>query len=517
MAYENAILKADGGQVSSLNITKAIKIKKLSDNKIQFKDCIKVKSFNTKKYIKKDLVVKKNTFSKFKDIKKADLRKNKFADRKMLTESSDNDLSQKKLNNSSYEKKDVQSERVFNKTKDALEDKKEVLSKKSTTDNVKSSNDAFVDDDIIQMLNSDSEIELLQIMQLLIGVEQSELSSELQEELTDDVKLQFKEILKEFKGGNIEEAIELLSNVLKQISTQMEQIPKKDIALKNELDNVIKMLEVVESEEFSEKLIKFSSENKAQNQNTKDSRQDEQKFDNQLLETTDKDEIKVININEKKQMTDMHINKMNQNANNKSDDVEGKIKNSLNAEISNLNTDKTNILQQVAKSDLPNNNLDVPSIKSTPTRVDMMNRVKMAQNIMNQVIDGTKTHINNLQGVENITLRLKPAELGQVDLKISIEKGILLAQFQVESKIVKEALESNMADLKQALEEKGYSVEGFQVSVNKDDEQSARKEMFEQNFKRKYFFSDEDGDELIDFESVNKTLLSLQSTFEYLG
>ncbi len=145
-------------------------------------------------------------------------------------------------------------------------------------------------------------------------------------------------------------------------------------------------------------------------------------------------------------------------------------------------------------------------------------RARVAQNVMNQVLDGAKLQLNPTENGQQIMLRLRPEELGNVNLKISVEKGILMAEFQVESQVVKQALESNMADLKQALAQKGYSIEGMQVSVGQ--EQTEQQSQFENQFfsqsrQRKYFFGlDED---LEDIKAVNKTLAGLQSTFEYLG
>jgi flagellar hook-length control protein FliK len=145
-------------------------------------------------------------------------------------------------------------------------------------------------------------------------------------------------------------------------------------------------------------------------------------------------------------------------------------------------------------------------------------RVKVAQNIMSQVLDGAKLQLNPTENGQEIMMKLRPENLGNVNLKISVEKGILMAEFQVESQVVKEALESNMADLKQALSQKGYSIEGMQVSVGQ--EQTEQQSQFENQFfsqsrQRKYFFGLDE--ELDDIKEINKTLAGLQSTFEYLG
>lgn len=145
-------------------------------------------------------------------------------------------------------------------------------------------------------------------------------------------------------------------------------------------------------------------------------------------------------------------------------------------------------------------------------------RVRMAQSIMSQVTDGTKLQINPTENGQQIMLRLRPEELGNVNLRISVDKGILMAEFQVESQVVKETLESNLSDLKQALAQKGYSIEGMQVSVGQDQTEQQNQfenKFFNQSRQRKYFFGLED--EMEEIQSINKTLAGLQSTFEYLG
>ena len=145
-------------------------------------------------------------------------------------------------------------------------------------------------------------------------------------------------------------------------------------------------------------------------------------------------------------------------------------------------------------------------------------RVRLAQNIMNQVMSGARMSLNPTENGQQIILKLRPEELGNVDLKLSVDKGVLMAEFNVESQIVKETLESNMADLKQALSEKGYNIEGMQVSVGQEQteqQNSFENRFFNQNTQRKYFFGNEE--DMPDFESINKSLAGLQSTFEYLG
>ncbi len=155
-------------------------------------------------------------------------------------------------------------------------------------------------------------------------------------------------------------------------------------------------------------------------------------------------------------------------------------------------------------------------IKNTQPMELASGRVRLAQNVMDQVMQGAKLQLNPMENGQQVILRLRPEELGNVNLKLSVEKGILMAEFSVESQIVKETLESNMSDLKQALSEKGYNIEGMEVSVDQEQtEQQSENQFFNQSKQRKYFFGLEE--DLPDFESINKSLAGLQSSFEYFG
>ena len=173
---------------------------------------------------------------------------------------------------------------------------------------------------------------------------------------------------------------------------------------------------------------------------------------------------------------------------------------------------------QVDQTTMEESKIESSVIKSTQPMEQTSSRVRLSQEIMNQVMQGSKLQLNPTENGQQIILRLRPEELGNVNLKISVENGILMAEFNVENQTVKEVLESNMSDLKQALSEKGYGIEGMQVSVGQ--EQSEQKGQFDnmfyaKNARRNYFFSTDE--ETQDFEAINKSLAGLQSSFEYYG
>lgn len=65
-------------------------------------------------------------------------------------------------------------------------------------------------------------------------------------------------------------------------------------------------------------------------------------------------------------------------------------------------------------------------------------------------------------------LQLRPEELGKVELKIEVHKDVVIAKFDVASNMVKETIETNLADLKSSLKDKGFSDMTFDVNVSKE-------------------------------------------------
>jgi len=140
---------------------------------------------------------------------------------------------------------------------------------------------------------------------------------------------------------------------------------------------------------------------------------------------------------------------------------------------------------------------------------------KVHQNILNQVVDAAKMSFNLEDETSEMLIKLKPNSMGNVELKVSIEKGVLLAEFSVESQIVKEALESNLADLRNALSDKGFSIHDLNVSVNQEQANQ------EQQHPRQRFVRQQNRIELQTaehlFERASLESYNTQSTIDFLG
>lgn len=83
--------------------------------------------------------------------------------------------------------------------------------------------------------------------------------------------------------------------------------------------------------------------------------------------------------------------------------------------------------------------------------------------IMNQILDYMRVNVK--PDVSEMEMHLHPASLGNVRILLAAKDGILTAQFRAESEMVKSALEAQMIQLKDSLDEKGVKVEAIEVTV----------------------------------------------------
>ncbi len=142
-------------------------------------------------------------------------------------------------------------------------------------------------------------------------------------------------------------------------------------------------------------------------------------------------------------------------------------------------------------------------------------KTQFQSRIMEQIVESVKTNFKTDDGKSEMIMKLKPESLGNVALKVSIDRGIVLAEFQVDSQAVKQALEANLQDLRSALQDKGFSTFDLNVSVRKDNQQQQGSNSGKglRNRTARIEGSLERIEErLMSLESVQR-----ESTFDYLG
>ena len=89
------------------------------------------------------------------------------------------------------------------------------------------------------------------------------------------------------------------------------------------------------------------------------------------------------------------------------------------------------------------------------------------------------------QQMSSLRLTLKPPELGQLNLELSVKDGALQATLRTDTVLAKNTLEAGLEQLKQVLGQQGLKVERLEVLVNPDaDQRQAQTENGGQNSSR---------------------------------
>lgn len=172
-------------------------------------------------------------------------------------------------------------------------------------------------------------------------------------------------------------------------------------------------------------------------------------------------------------------NERNESGNQK--EKESSYKSSANSELKQANVgDKPNqdlFSDMVApQSDKANFQLN---IKQTNANLQKESLVKFsASDIINQVVKKAEVIVQGSH--QEMIMKLEPESLGKLNLKLVVENGLVTAKFIAESQQVKEVLESNFNQLKNALQEKGIAVQGLSVSVGQQGAEFKSGQSFDQ-------------------------------------
>ena len=98
--------------------------------------------------------------------------------------------------------------------------------------------------------------------------------------------------------------------------------------------------------------------------------------------------------------------------------------------------------------------------------------------IINQVID--RFTLNRTLESGNITLKLHPAELGELRMEIKVEQDNIKAHITTQNPQVQEILDRHLPRLREALEQQGLNLEQMTVTVGADD--GSNSQLFQEHF-----------------------------------
>ena len=83
--------------------------------------------------------------------------------------------------------------------------------------------------------------------------------------------------------------------------------------------------------------------------------------------------------------------------------------------------------------------------------------------LIEQFVEQTKVHIS--QDTTKMEMLLNPEHLGKLYLEITEQEGAITAKIQTQNAVVKEALEAQIADLRQNLSQAGVKVDAIEVTI----------------------------------------------------
>ncbi len=130
-------------------------------------------------------------------------------------------------------------------------------------------------------------------------------------------------------------------------------------------------------------------------------------------------------------------------------------------------------------------------------------------NIVNQVVEQIKVTMG--KEMTNMQLQLNPESLGKVLVSVTSNHGVMTANFTVQSEEAKEALQSQMFELREALESRSLKVDAVEVEVSdftfsqSSQADSQNQKEFEKGSGRRFKF---DFDDEEDSEGNTDTIVS---------
>ncbi|MCL2840813.1 MAG: flagellar hook-length control protein FliK [Defluviitaleaceae bacterium] len=148
----------------------------------------------------------------------------------------------------------------------------------------------------------------------------------------------------------------------------------------------------------------------------------------------------------------------------------------------NMNTPKVTVETQATRATTP-----AQAVNTADVIEQIMSQVKITQSSGGQFTE--------------MRMTLRPDDLGDIVLRVLTQNGIVTAQFEAESQRVKEALESNFNQLRDALEEQGIAFSELSVSVRQDGDERANQ--FERERQRTLHRADTINGEEAQEESVS--------------
>lgn len=265
--------------------------------------------------------------------------------------------------------------------------------------------------------------------------------------LPNDLVIDFKELfvnLEDIDESTLNNILIELDKFLENIELNLDLEQGKNKDIKNEFETKLNLL--FKDLNLKVEKVKISD-----------------KFDDNIMSNFDSKENKNV----------FHYETKDLNMNNYSDDKDDDVINLVNSE---QNDEELNYFENNKFID---NKLNIISNKNLITKNNVDTKM-----ILEQIKSTIKA--SDLNKHSEIVIKLKPEELGKLEIKLEIHRNTVIANINVENAKVKQALETNLADLKESLKEKGFSNMSLDVNVNQNNENDNGKNQYEEFIRLDY-------------------------------
>lgn len=282
---------------------------------------------------------------------------------------------------------------------------------------------------------------------------------------------------------DINNAIDLLES-LKQSSVEVESLADEskltvdnlkmvELSEDNKNENQPNRLDHQTNDPKEEATHKMESAKPVVSENifdNKDSNDEEENIEQMDLEHHKESTIKFDSMIKKSDFTEAHIMKGGKV------DISPDTEFTSSGEINLANSDNSKYVQK---------NVGIMSEMRTSSKEDLFK----------QIIENSMAFNN--QDSSEIRIHLKPDSLGKLTISLIMEEGKMTARFVAENQAVKETIESNFSELRDALNQKGLNIQNLSVSVGQQGKWKYENQNFrawKNNIKRVYNIGNDDLD-----------------------
>lgn len=393
-------------------------------------------------------------------------------ERQRTTDQSTKTESKTESKKTEKESKAVKTEKKQSNAEDVTDETKEIV--KSIEDKLNISEDELnalmallniAPAELQQLLETNTEL-IGQFQELSTLITQIQISSQLNDNQQVDPKL-----------------LQLMMDKLSEIKTEIESMDKSDDGTFGEA--ILKQLETLTKSSDSgqtvadAKVVEPTSDKKTEsdfetlrstlglNGETNVKRAETTEKNVEVVESdsqeSDEASLKIEGVNSKSD-TDAKSNDREQKSDDKTQ-VSVKTNSEGEVVITKTQSESNAILDQIT--------MKQPSTVTNGTYFQTSGQTTVSrQDVFDQIMDSIRGNVKLDDNGSHMLMKLKPESLGSVELKISIHKGVVQAEINVENEMVKAAVESNLDNLKHSLTQKGYQLNQINVSIDSGKKES---------------------------------------------